>query len=84
MKIKLFENFKVDLDVYYEIKQVDQNGDLMDMKITGFKPYDLEEVVKLYLEYKEDFPNLRIYKITKDMVDQDTINRIATTKKYNL
>ena len=92
MKIKLFENFEVDLDTHYEIKQVDGNGDLEPFE-SGFddfddiNPYDLKEVVEYFSKYENDVPSLLIYKVTETVVDTDEIEKIKlklAAKKYNI
>ena len=92
MKIKLFENFEVDLDTHYEIKQIDKNGDLENFEsgyddFDDINPYDLEDVVKYFYKYEDKVHSLLIYKVTETVVDTDEIEKIKlklAAKKYNI
>lgn len=91
MKIQLFENFEVDLDVQYVLRTVDMAGDEMDIPLENedfnYNPYDLEEMVKLYIKKKKEYDQINIFKITEEVIDEETINKIKlnlTAKKYNL
>jgi len=93
MKIKLFENFdEIDLDIYYELWTVDNNDDEEefnsgDPKDGNYNMYDLTEMVKLFMKYEKRDRNLFIKKITKEIIDEETIERVKLeieTKKYNV
>lgn len=93
MKIKLFENFdEINLDIQYVLRTVDvASGEEHDVPLTNddfdYNPYSLEDMVKLYLVYKKQYDQLHLVKITEEIVDEDTINKVKvnlTAKKYNL
>lgn len=93
MKIKTFENFEVDLDVTYELADYNDYGEEIRLNTSdeeeyyNINPYDLEEMVKLYMKYKKKYPNLKIKKVISDFVDEKTIQDILVkldSDKYNL
>ena len=91
MKIKLFENFEIDLDVYYELWTLDNNGDEEEFPTVeedgNYNIYDLTEMVELFMKYEKRDRNLFIKKITKEIIDDKTIERIKLSiesKKYNI
>ena len=93
MKIKLFENFdKIDLDIYYELWTVDRNGDEEeyssgDPNDQNYNMFDLTDAVRLFMKYESYDLNLSIKKITKEYIDEETIERVKMeieTKKYNV
>jgi len=87
MKIKLFENFDaVDLDISYEIYEIDRNGDeeiflsgLDDME--DINPFDLKDVIKYFMKYK-DKHKLIIKKVTRETLDEN--NFMIAAIKYNI
>ena len=93
MKIKTFENFEVDLDVTYELANYNKYGEEIfldkddEEEINNTNPYDLVEVVKLYMKYKKKYSDLKIKKVISDFVDEKTIKDILVkldSDKYNL
>lgn len=91
-KIILFENFGTpSLDVYYEIRYIDENGDVENF-VSGnddydVNPFDLVEVVKYMMKYEDEYPNLFIVKITEEDVSDEDLKKakmVIDTKKYNL
>lgn len=92
MKIKTFEKFEVDLDVTYELANYNKFGEeiqlnIDDEELNNTNPFDLVEVVKLYMKYKKKYPNLEIKKVVSDFVDEKTIKDILVeidSDKYNL
>jgi len=98
MKIKLFENFdEIDLDVTYEIWETDRNGDEDEFNVdnNNFKgdndfdninPFDFKEVANYYMKCKKMFKNRQLFikKVTKERLDEKTIELFLTKTKYNL
>jgi len=92
MKIKLFENFdQVDLDIFYELWTFDKNGDEEEFHTltedSEYNMYDLTDMVKLFMKYEKYDTNLFIKKITKEIIDNETIEKIKLSieaKKYNI
>jgi hypothetical protein len=92
MKIKLFENFdQADLDIIYELWTLDNNGDEEEFHTTvediSYNPYDLTDMVKLFMKYEKIDRNLFIKKITTEVIDNETIKKVKLSieeKKYNI
>ncbi len=85
--LKLYENLNIDLNVYYQIKGTDTNGDIFEpvgADDANYNPYDLSEIVKLMI--KMNRPNLHIVKISEEVVDDKTLNDVIEYQidKYNL
>lgn len=91
MKIKLFENFnQISLDITYELynlNKFDEEEEINTDNYLEYNPYDLEDMVKLYLILKEKYSNIFIKKVTREIIDYKTIEKIKLkldSKKYNL
>jgi len=91
MKVKLFENFEVDLEVYY-VLMYNVNGDDIKIPLTinddfNFNPYDLDEMVKLMIKYEKKYRSIFLNKVTTQKVSDDEIKDAKIridAKKYNL
>jgi len=94
---KMNENVK--LDIVYEIRGVDVNGDEYIPPVEdddyNYNPYDLKEVVKLLIiknkkqstHIPSENPRLHIVKVTTEKVPQDKLEQIRIEiegDKYNL
>lgn len=86
MIIKLFENFdEIDLDIMYEIYRIDKNGDEVEFGLEeDINPFDLREVFEYKMEHRNQYFNLIIKKVTKETLDDETIELLLNTKKYNI
>lgn len=97
MKIKLFENFdEIDLEVSYEICETDRNGDedifnpendnFKDDAFDNINPFDFKDVANYYMKCKKMYKNrkLSFKKVTKETIDDNTIELFLTKTKYNL
>lgn len=101
MKIQRFNENKEEPNFYYYIEVYYSPWESViiegedDEYNTNFDPQDLEDVVRFYLEYKEDYPNykdVRIEKVTKeDISNTEEVKSIIkklelenNSEKYNL
>ena len=96
MKIKLFENFdEINLDITYELWITDSTGDEYEYDpgeysgegdFNNVNPFDFKEVAKYYMKCKRKYKmqNLFIKKVTKETLDEKTIELLLNTTKYNL
>jgi hypothetical protein len=92
MKIKLFENFdEIDLDITYELWITDSNGDEYEFNpsnsdFNNVNPFDFKDVANYYMKYKRKYKkqNFFIKKVTKETLDEKTIELLLNTTKYNL
>ena len=98
MKIQLFENFdEIDLDVSYEIWETDRNGDETEFNpdndnfkggndFDDINPFDFKEVANYYMKCKKMYKNRKLFikKVTKETLDEKTIELLLTSNKYNI
>lgn len=93
MEIKKIENYNnepIGQDSYYEIWLFNKAGDEVQLDMERYfeyNPFDLNDIVELYLKLKGYEHVYFIKKISEEIVDLTVIPEIAIkldTKKYNL
>ena len=89
-------NERVNLDVVYEIRGTDNNGDEYmprhEEDDANYNPYDLKEMVKLLIKKRQNgydhyHTGLYIVKVTTEKVPQETLEKIRLeieAEKYNM
>ena len=91
MKIKKFEKYEHSIepiiyDPEYKLMKIDEIGDSEEIE-NDANPFDLDEIVQLYLYYKGYDNNIWIKKVTEEIVDLNMIPEIKihlSSKKFNI
>jgi len=91
MEIRKFEKYENKIEPFiqdpeYRLMQIHSNGDSEEIE-SDVNPFDLNEIVQLYLDYKGYDNNMWIKKVTEEIVDLNMIPEIKihlSSKKYNI
>ena len=91
MEIRKFEKYENKIEPFiqdseYRLMQIHLNGDSEEVE-SDVNPFDLDEIVQLYLDYKGYDNNMWIKKVTEEIVDLNMIPKIKihlVSKKYNI
>jgi len=91
MKIRKFEKYEhiIEPEIYdpeYKLMKIYKNGESEEIEHDS-NPFDLNEIIQLYLDNKGYDNNMWIKKVTEEIVDLNMIPEIKihlSAKKYNI
>lgn len=87
--IKFFENFQIDLNIYYELWHLDKYNHeeelfLSERNVIDYNPYDLVDMYNLFKKYQKEDNTVFLRKITIENLYSKDLDFLMKSNKYNL